>query len=66
MALLLTNADGFRARVTLETRSTSNRLEVLAGELLGRGSKLLFTSGAGGSGGKGAGAGANSFIWDVA
>ena len=76
MALLLTNADGFRARVTLETRSSSNRLaalpgrrsglEVLAGELLGRGSKLLFTSGAGGSGGKGAGAGANTFIWDVA
>jgi hypothetical protein len=42
MALLLTNADGFRARVVFESAAPSRAVQALAGELIVRGSKLLF------------------------
>ena len=42
MALLLTNADGFRARVEFESAAPSRAVQTLAGELMVRGSKLLF------------------------
>jgi hypothetical protein len=43
MALLLTNADGFRARVVFESAAPSGVTQTTAGELMVRGSKLLFT-----------------------
>jgi hypothetical protein len=43
MALLLTNADGFRARVEFESAAPSGATQTTAGELMVRGSKLLFT-----------------------
>jgi hypothetical protein len=42
MALLLTNADGFRARVVFESAAPSGITQTTAGELMVRGSKLLF------------------------
>ena len=42
MALLLTNADGFRARVVFESAAPSRAVQTLAGELIVRGSKLMF------------------------
>ena len=42
MALLLTNAEGFRARALLESPASSAAGSRLAGELIIRGSKLLF------------------------
>src|ERR1019366_6690298 len=42
MALLLTNADGFRARVVFESAAPSRAVQTLAGQLMVRGSKLLF------------------------
>ncbi len=42
MALLLTNADGFRARVVLESAVPSQEAQTIAGELMVRGGKLLF------------------------
>ena len=42
MALLLTNADGFRARVVFESAAPTRAVQTLAGELMVRGSKLLF------------------------
>ena len=42
MALLLTNADSFRARVVMETAVPSQATQRTAGELIVRGSKLLF------------------------
>jgi len=42
MALLLTNADGFRARAVLESAAPSQPTQTTVGELMVRGSKLLF------------------------
>ena len=42
MALLLTNADEFRARVVFESAAPSGVTQTTAGELMVRGSKLLF------------------------
>jgi hypothetical protein len=42
MALLLTNTDGFRARVVFESAAPSGITQTTAGELMVRGSKLLF------------------------
>jgi hypothetical protein len=42
MALLLTNADGFRARIVLESASPPHPTQTAAGELMVRGSKMLF------------------------
>ncbi len=40
--VLLTNVDGFRAHVTLETPSADQERDVVKGELLGHGGKLVF------------------------
>jgi hypothetical protein len=66
MALLLTNVDGFSAHAVLESGAPANGVELAAGELLGRGGKLLFAPGAGKSTAKRARAEDFAFIWDVA
>jgi hypothetical protein len=66
MALLLTNVDGFSARAVLESGAPANGVELAAGELLGRGGKLLFAPGAAKSTAKRARAEDFAFIWDVA
>lgn len=66
MAVLLTNVDGFAARVTMETCPSANRVEVVSGELWGRGGKLLFVPQTGKSGGKRSNRGHLSFLWDMA
>src|ERR1035438_896420 len=42
MALLLTNADGYRARVVFESASPPQTTQTAAGELMVKGSKMLF------------------------
>jgi hypothetical protein len=42
LAVLLTNVDGFRARVVLEGPASADRSGMITGELMGRSSKLLF------------------------
>jgi hypothetical protein len=66
MALLLTNVDGFSAHAVLESGAPANGVELAAGELLGRGGKLLFAPGAGKSTAKRARAEDFAFIWDAA
>jgi hypothetical protein len=65
MAVLLTNADGFGARVVMESRFFSNRVESVSGELLGRSGKLLFVPETAAPKGKHPRAADVSFIWDV-
>jgi hypothetical protein len=64
-AVLFTNVDEFGAHVLMETRFSPNHVEVVSGELLGRGNKLLFVPESAGSAGKYARAGGDTFIWDV-
>ena len=66
MALLLTNVDGFSARAVLESGAPAHGVELAAGELMGRGGKLLFAPGAGKSTAKRARAEDFAFIWDAA
>jgi hypothetical protein len=66
MAALLTNTGGFSARVVMETRPPSGQPEIVSGELLGRGSKLLFAADPDVSVKKSVRVGGISFIWDVA
>ena len=42
LAVLLTNVDGFRARVVMEGPASADRSGMITGELMGRGGKLLF------------------------
>src|SRR2546430_12553251 len=66
MALLLTNgAAGFSARVVVSGQPVSDTPEFNAGELLGRGSKLLFAPDFKGSKAR-VRAGGVSFLWDSA
>src|SRR5437868_8592493 len=66
MSLLLTNAStGFSARVGLTGQPFSTPQEFHSGDLLGRGSKLLFAPDFKGSKAR-ARAGGVSFIWDSA
>ncbi len=65
MALLLTNTAGFRAHVILESGVPPQAFELTAGELMGRGSKLLFAPAARGKGKKPVSAADTAFIWDV-
>jgi hypothetical protein len=65
LALFLTNSDGFIGRVTCETKSSGDKPDRFSGQLLGRGTMLLFApdlSAAEGKRYRGAGLG---FIWDV-
>jgi hypothetical protein len=66
MALLLTNVDGFRARVVLEGGTTARGSERIVGELLGRGGKLVFAPGSGSAARKQPPAAGAAFVWDVA
>ena len=65
MALLLTNADGFRARVVLESGAATQAAPMAAGELLVRGSQLLFAPDPSGAPKKQARVQDSAFIWDV-
>ena len=65
MALLLTNAEGFRARAVLETAAPSHTAQMTAGELMVRGSKMLFAPERAAVGKKQPRPEASAFIWDV-
>ena len=65
MALLLTNADGFRARVVLENGAPAQATPMAAGELLVRGSQLLFAPDPSGAPKKQARVRDSAFIWNV-
>jgi hypothetical protein len=65
MALLLTNAGGFRAHAVLTGGAAAEPGGVLAGELIGWGGKLLFAAEPGGKGPKHGRVEDFSFIWDV-
>ena len=65
MALLLTNAEGFRARVVLEGAGISQASPTTAGELMVRGSKLLFAPEPVKVGKKQPHPEDSAFIWDV-
>jgi len=65
MALLLTNVDGFRARAELAGGASAKGAEPVAGELMGRGGKLLFAPAPGSSAGKRSHTAGFAFIWDV-
>ena len=66
MALLLTNADGFRAHAVLEGGMSFQGPETAEGELMGQGGKLVFAPTKGSSASKDVHAGNSAFIWDVA
>jgi hypothetical protein len=65
MALLLTNVNGFRAQAVLETGASAQGGEVVVGELMGRGGKLVFAPGPSSTAGKRSPPGGAAFIWDV-
>ena len=65
MALLLTNTDGFHAHVVLESGAPPQAFQLAAGELMGRGGKLLFAPAAPVKSKKQASAADSAFIWDV-
>lgn len=65
MALLLTNTDGFRAHAVLESGLPPQALQLASGELMGRGSKLLFAPAPAGKSKKQVGSSDSAFIWDV-
>jgi hypothetical protein len=63
---LLTNTEGFSARATVRGDSAFPGSEFVEGELLGRGSKLVFAPGKTEPENKQLRLGAFSYIWDVA
>jgi hypothetical protein len=65
MALLLTNTDGFHAHVVLESGAPPQAFQLAAGELMGRGSKLLFAPAPAEKSKKPVSAADSAFIWDV-
>ena len=65
VGLLLTNVDGFSAHLVMEDTTVSNTTAVVTGEVLGRGTKLLFAPNSHGSKRKGRQAGGFVYIWDV-
>ncbi len=66
MAVLLTNSSGFSAHVTVDSRTVSSAAGAVHGDLLGRGSQLLFQPASVASGKKAERASGSAFIWDVA
>ena len=65
-SLLLTNEHGYSAHLVMETFASSNRVRTISGELLCRGTKILFAPAADSSAGKRPRAGGNIWIWDSA
>jgi hypothetical protein len=65
MALLLTNADGFRARVVLESAAPPHATQTAVGELIVRGSKLLFAPEPSGAAKNKPRPEDSAFVWDV-
>jgi len=65
VGLLLTNVDGFSAHLVMEANTISNTTAVISGEILGRGSKLLFAPDSRGPKGKARGTSGFVFVWDV-
>jgi hypothetical protein len=68
MALLLTNSGGFRAHVVLNSGTSAEAKPLAVGELMCRGSKLLFAPAPAGKSKKErkkAGGADSAFIWDV-
>lgn len=65
MSLLFTNASGFRAHVVLDSGPVAQGGEVVTGELMGRGSRLVFASSLSGAVGKHSPEASAAFIWDV-
>jgi hypothetical protein len=63
MALLLTNAEGFRAHVVLERGAPAR--DTVSGELMGQGGNLLFAPGVNKNTPKKSLAGSSAFIWNV-
>jgi hypothetical protein len=63
MALLLTNVDGFRARVVLEEGASAR--QIAAGELMGRSDSLIFAPSTTKAQLKRASAAGSAFIWNV-
>jgi len=66
MSILLTNGGGYIAHVTVEGDSFANRDGLKSGQLLCRGSKLLFAPAQNQSDKKQVRAGGFAFIWDTA
>jgi hypothetical protein len=64
--VLLTNVDGFSARLVMVAPTNSNRATVFSGDLLGRGTTLVFVPQSEKGDKKKGRAGGISFIWDVA
>jgi hypothetical protein len=64
--VLLTNAGPFSARVTVQTEGLDERERNFSGQLLGRGSKLLFAPDPAESSRKQQRAGGFGFLWDIA
>jgi len=64
-SVLLTNAGGFSAWVTVETESLNERERNFSGHLLGRGSKLVFAPDTDQAASKHQRIGGFSFLWDV-
>jgi hypothetical protein len=65
MALLLTNVDGFRAHVVLQSGTSAPGAPLAAGELMVRGGKMLFAPEPNKAATKKARAQESAFIWDV-
>ena len=66
MAVLLTNTNGFSCHVVMTIGSPPNPKETVSGELLCRGSQLLFAPDAHSPANKKFARGQFSFLWDVA
>jgi hypothetical protein len=66
MAVLLTNAQGFTARVALESESSPEPPHAKTGQLLCRGSKLLYAPDPDENAKKQSRAGGFTFLWDAA
>jgi hypothetical protein len=64
--VLLTNAGGFSARLTVQTEGIAEPERNFSGQLLGLGNKLLFAPDPGASSQKRVRDGGFTFIWDVA
>jgi hypothetical protein len=65
-AALPKSSDGFTAHMTMQIKLPEGRTDLIEGELIGKGNKVLFTPEPAGRRGKEMRAAKISFIWDVA